>query len=159
MLAYTRFPNFCCLCMRPDPRGTLKVTAQDTKHLGNGRMEVTAAAVDVPLCGRCRWDLRLRCVVTAVGGVAVGALAFLWWLWDSRFDADSLPYGGGFALVVAFVAFLVLSILTKAGKQVARLQPDGTDLRFFNTEYQALYTGESKPQGQGQVDWRQVPWR
>jgi hypothetical protein len=158
MLAYTRFPNFCCRCLRPDPRGTVRVTAQDMKYVGNNRMQVQSAAVSVPLCGRCRWDIRLRGVVAAVGALAIGGLAFLWWYWDSRGDPDYLLYGGGFALVVWFVAFLVLATLTKAGMQVARIEPDGTDVRFFNPEYQQMYTGESKP-GQKEVDWRQVPWR
>jgi hypothetical protein len=161
MDAYTNFPDFCCICLRPDPRGTWRVKNSSMEHVGDNRYLTKWAQVDVPLCGGCRlgiWGrlaLVLLCSLAAAGGV------FGWWYLDTRGETKYLLIGAGLAVVAGFVSFLVFLWLfdADAPKRIAYLRADGSDIEFANPEYQKLYTGESKPGRTNEVNWREANWR
>jgi hypothetical protein len=159
--AYTSFPDYCCLCLRPKPDGTWQVRNSSTKYLGDNRYEVTTASVRVPVCGSCRRNMRLREVAAAAGALVVAALAFGWWYLDTKGDRGYLIAGAVGALIVALVAFLVLGWLFNVPTRtsVAHIEVDGSDIVFANPDYQRLYTGESRQGRQDDADWRQLNWR
>jgi hypothetical protein len=155
--AYTNFPNFCCHCLRPDPQGTWLVKNSQREKLDGGVIRVHEVSVQVPLCGRCRWDIRRRDVGVLGTALAAAALALALWYWDTP-KLEYLPYGAVFAVIVFFLAAVVLACLF-GPKRVAYLQPDGSDIAFANPEYQRMYTGESRRGRPNDVDWRELNWR
>lgn len=161
MDAYTNFPNFCCLCLRPDPRGTWRVKNASMEHVGGNRYLTTAAQVDVPLCGSCRWNIWLRLAAVLLCTLAVAGAVFGWWYLDTRGEAKYLLIGAALAVGAGFVSALVFLWLfdADAPKRIAWLRPDGSDIQFANPEYQKMYTGESKRGQTGEVNWREVNWR
>jgi hypothetical protein len=155
--AYTNFPNFCCRCLQPNPQGSWQVKNSQREKLENGVVLVREVAVQVPMCGQCRRAIRLRDVGVIGAAFAVGVLALGLWYWDTP-KLDYLPYGVVFAVIVFFLALVVLGCLFSP-KRVAYLQPDGTDIAFANREYQRMYTGESRRGRKDDVDWREINWR
>jgi hypothetical protein len=155
--AYTNFPNYCCRCLRANPQGTWWVKNSQSQQRDNGAVLVREVSVQVPLCGSCGWDLRLRDLGVIGAAFAVAGLALGWWYLDTP-DLAYLPYGVGLAVIVYFVVLIVLACLVGPG-QVAYLEPDGSNITFANPEYQRLYTGESRPGRRDEGDWRANNWR
>jgi hypothetical protein len=157
MDAYTNFPNFCCRCLQPNPQGSWPVKNCQRQRFDDGSVEVTQVAVQVPLCGQCRRDIRLRDAGVLGAALAVAVLVLGLWYWDTP-KLDYLPYGAVLAVIVFFLVAVVLACLC-GPKQVAFLQPDGSDITFANPEYQRMYTGESRAGRQDEVNWREIDWR
>ena len=89
--------------------------------------------------------------------LAVAALVLGWWWWDLP-DLNYLPYGVVLAVIVFFVALVVVAWLF-GPKRVAYIEPDGSDIKFANPEFQKMYTGESRRGRPDDVDWNKVNWR
>jgi hypothetical protein len=159
--AYTKFPDCCCLCLRPHPGGSREVRNGQVKYLGDGRYETTSVSVRVPVCSSCNWSIRMRQVATAVGALGFAGLTFAWWYADTKGSTVYLIGGAILALIVGGIAGLVLGWLfqTPTHRSIAYLEVDGSDITFANPEYQALYTGESRPGGRPGKDWGEVNWR
>src|SRR5262249_34338319 len=150
---------YCSLCLTPHPGGSWEVRNGDVKSLGGGRYETTTVSVRVPLCGSCRWNLRMREVAAALGALGLAGLVVGPWYCDAK--ADGMILGAGIALVLGYVTFLVLGFLFNAPgpRTVAYLEKDGTDITFANPEYQVLYTGEARPAGPQKAKIHEGHWR
>jgi hypothetical protein len=160
MLAYTNFPNYCCLCLRPDPDGSWRVSNAEMKYVGEGRYRTKGASVHVPVCSSCRWDLWYRRAAAVIGALGVAGGVFAWWHWDTKGDPNYLVAGVIVSLVVGFLVLIVLSwLFHNKFTKVAHIEPDGTDIRFANPEYQRMYTGESREWRQDVRDDGEGRWR
>jgi hypothetical protein len=155
--AYTNFPNFCCRCLQSNPQGSWQIKNSQRTKLETGTVVVREVSVRVPLCGRCRWDIRLRDVGGLGVAFSVASLALGLWYWNMP-KRDYLPFGVILALFVFFLVAIVLGCVL-GPRRVAYLEPDGSDITFANPQYQRMYTGESRPGRQDEVDWRHINWR
>ena len=161
MDAYTNFPDYCCLCLRPSPDSTWKVSNGQSKHLDGGRYEVTSVSTHVPVCSSCRWNMRMREVAAAVGALVIGALALGWWYLETKGHRGYLIGGAIGALILCLPAFLVLGWLfnVPTHRSVAYIEVDGSDITFANPEYQRMYTGEARLPGQRKPKIHEGQWR
>ena len=114
-------------------------------------------SVEVPLCRQCRRDIKVRVAGVLSAGFAAGSLALALWYWDTP-KLSYLPFGVVFAGIIFLVVAILLSCLF-GPKQIAYLQPDGSDIAFANDEYQRMYSGESRPGREDDVHWGEVHWK
>ena len=157
MDAYTKFPNFCCCCLKPNPRCTWQVSNSKRQKLESGAVLLRVVSVRVPICEQCRRGMRLHNAGVVGAALAAGTLALIWWYWDTP-KLSYLPVGAVLALIVFFVVAIVLESLV-GPKRVAYLEPDGSDITFANAEYQRLYTGASRPGRENEADWGDLHWQ
>ena len=146
MLAYSKFPNFCCLGLCPKPNSSWRVTNSKQEHIEGNRYEITTVTAVVPMCSRCRWGLFRRQLVVAFGTFVAATVGFVAPFAMGPRSSKFLCIGMFTAIVAGFVGFWVLrkQLKTNTLLDIAYITHDGRDIRFWNEDYQKLYTGEVK---------------
>jgi hypothetical protein len=156
---YSDFPNFCCLCLRPDPGGTWHVVHKSRRFENYPVYQESTVRFNVPMCRACRW--KRRCL----RWLAIGLSLFIGLVTMIAFAVLVKNSGGKNGILVpasgpigAAIAGLCLwHALKLSSVHIAVTNWEGTWFQFGNPIYQKLYTGEHKIGRQVEQD--ALPWR
>jgi hypothetical protein len=163
MPAYTNFPNCCCRCLRPNPGGTWMVVQRYGGRYLPGTLvqEVTKYIFEVPMCRACCWTIHCRRAIAFLLSAGIGLFTLVAFMIAAKSNENFKFVGMVSCWVAGIAAYFGLRGAFKARtlKDIACIDYDGSEIRFWNDEYQKLYTGECRVVSKRDRNPDELTWR
>lgn len=146
-MASHQFPNYCCMCLEPEPTNTWRIDAVEWKHQEDKRVHVTETWIDVPMCQACKKALIWRRIKMVLGAIPFGAAAMAGWVWfwlkpDNLIAC--LGIGAVIFLLTSIFAYVIFASMLQAETkdEVAKISLDGSRITFANKDYQKMFANQ-----------------